>query len=286
MYTTGSGGVAAANGGSAPTSVISSGQGFGYKAAFGGTVTFNNAMRITGPNNTFRALHPISRDRIWLNIKNDTYGLGSQTLIAFVEDATEAVEPHFDAKRLATPVSLYSNLATGEELGINGLPLWEESAEVMLGFSTMIEAEAVFRISIADMEYNLMPESVDVYLIDHELNTQTKLTETDYIFRAGAGTYTNRFSLVFEERVLNVDDNTITEVGLYPNPATDIVNLTVPNGAIIEEVTVFDIRGRAVVKHQFTAGDYSFNVSSLETAVYLLQIKTDQGVFNARLIKD
>ena len=286
MYTIGSGGVAAANGGTPPTQFISSGQGFGYKAAIGGTVTFNNAMRVTGPNDAFRALEPVAKDRIWLNVHNETYGLGSQTLIAFVDEATEAVEPHYDAKRLATPVSIYSNLETGEELGINGLPSWEEDVEVMLGFSTMIKAEAVFRISIADMEYNLMPDDVEVFLIDHVLNTQTNLMETDYTFRANEGTFAQRFSLVFQERTLDVDDNQITSVGLYPNPASDMVTISTPAGTQIEEVTIFDIRGRKVMTLQFDDQQYSFNVADLETAVYLLQIKTDSGVFTSRLIKE
>ncbi|NQX76530.1 T9SS type A sorting domain-containing protein, partial [Gilvibacter sp.] len=286
MYTTGSGGVAAANGGAAPTGFISSAQGFGYKAAAAGTVSFANSMRVTGPNDTFRMTEPVQRDRIWLNLTNETYELRSQALIAFVDDATEAMEPHFDAKRLATPVSIYSQLITGEELAINGLPVWNVEAEVSLGMSSMIEADAVFTISIADMEFNTMPEDTQVYLIDHELNTQTNLTEGDYVFRALNGTYDNRFSLVFEERVLGVDDESLELVGLYPNPAQDNVTLNAPNGVILENVVIYDIRGRQVAQHELSGDQSSFSVAELEAAIYVLNITTDSGVFSLRLIKE
>jgi hypothetical protein len=286
MYTSGSGGVAAANGGVAPTEFIASAQGFAYKAAAAGTVNFNNAMRVTGPNNTFRALQPTTRDRIWLNLTNETYSLRSQALIAFVDGATAAMEPHFDAKRLATPVSIYSQLQTGEELAINGLPVWEAEAEVVLGMSSMIEADAVFTISIAEMEFDSMPLDIPVYLIDHVLNTQADLTQGDYTFRALDGTYDNRFSLVFEQRVLSVDDNQLAAVGLHPNPASDMVTLSAPNGTVIQAVTVYDIRGRQVMQHQLSADQTSFSVAELDAAVYILKVTTDTGTQSLRLIKE
>lgn len=286
MYTTGSGGVAAANGGVAPTSAISSAQGFGYKAAMAGTVNFTNAMRITGPNNTFRALEPIARDRIWLNVKNETYGLGSQTLIAFVDNATNGVEPNFDAKRLATPIALYSELETGEQLGINGREPWTIEDEVQLGFTTMVESNVLYSISIANMEHYLMSAETGVYLRDNVLNKLVNLLEGAYKFTANAGEYNNRFTLLFSERSLDTEQFEDNSIGIYPNPATDLITISTLVNTGFEAVSIYDIRGRQVYSNNFDGiQETSINIATLEQGVYLVRVTTAAGTTTKQLIK-
>lgn len=97
-----------------PNGYISSGQGFGFKATIAGTAKFKNYMRVTDNNNTYRR-QGITRERIWLQVSNEVYGLNSTALISFSEESIDGYDAKFDAKRLATPVSLYSKLPTGEE---------------------------------------------------------------------------------------------------------------------------------------------------------------------------
>ena len=120
VYNQGSGGVAAPNGGGIPTQFMASGQGFGVKASGNGNATFNNSMRVTSPNTDYRTPEVSDRQRIWLDVKNNTYGLISNMLVAFTEGATDGFEGKYDSRRLDTPLSLYSLLDTDEELAIQG----------------------------------------------------------------------------------------------------------------------------------------------------------------------
>lgn len=280
MYTPGSGGVAAANGGDIPDQYIAAGEGFGVKAKAAGTAFFNNSMRVTGNNAGFKST-PLGKDRIWLSVQNEAYRLGSQTLVAFVDGASESYDSFYDAARLATPVSFYSVLYTGEELAIQGRQAFDIDDTVALGFRSQIEENSAFTVSIVQMETFLIDDSIVVLLEDNYKGTITNLSEGDYTFTSGAGTFNDRFQLIFQERVLNVNSPQEIEFSLYPNPTDGMFSLQTGN-AQVEKVEIVDLNGRIVMSFQ---AQESYNISYMEAAVYFVRVYTDQGVQMKRLIK-
>lgn len=286
MFSESMGGLPAANGGNTPTGIISSGQGFAVKAASAGiTATFKNEMRVTGPNDTYTRPFSTERDRLWINVYNDSYGLGSTTLIGFSENTTDAFEANADIKRLATPVSLYSELETGEELAINALGSFEIEASVGLSFSTQVKESQNYRISLQDVD-GLNIETVAVYLIDTLSGTVTNLSEGDYTFQSEAGTYSERFKVVFQNQILATNDVALTSVSVYPNPVQNVVNIVSPKAAIVN-VMVYDIQGRVVLTARNTNGttNVEVNLSTLTSTVYFVEITTEAGVITKRVIK-
>ncbi|GHC64444.1 T9SS type A sorting domain-containing protein [Ulvibacter litoralis] len=286
MYSESMGGIPAGNGGTTPTSIISSGQGFAVKAASAGiNATFNNTMRVTGPNDTYRRPITSERDRLWINVFNDTYGLGSTTLIGFSENTTDAFEVNADIKRLATPVSLYSELSTGQELAINALGSFEIEDAVALSFSTQVKESQNYRISLQEID-GLNIEEAIVFLIDNQLGTVTNLTEGDYTFQSEEGTYSERFKVVFQNRTLNISDIALNSVSVYPNPTQNILYIVSPKVAVTG-VAVFDLRGRKVSKETFTAQrNYQVDLNTLESAMYFVEITTENGKITKRVIKE
>ncbi|UFK96634.1 T9SS type A sorting domain-containing protein [Kaistella faecalis] len=81
---------------------------------------------------------------------------------------------------------------------------------------------------------------------------------------------------------LGVSDNTVkSNLKVYPNPATDIVNVS--SNKKIENITVIDMTGKKV--QSFKAGN-QINVSSLPKGTYILQVYYGEGaVENTKLIK-
>ncbi|MEM7186433.1 MAG: DUF1028 domain-containing protein, partial [Bacteroidota bacterium] len=121
-----------------PNGFIATGQGFGIKATAAGTATFTNAMRRTTGNNTLR--NQSEKDRVWIQVVNAQYEMGGTALVAFNENATEAVDNGYDSRRLATIVSLYSHLPDGsEQLGIQTREAFGSGIKVPMGFSTQLE---------------------------------------------------------------------------------------------------------------------------------------------------
>ena len=199
-------GVAANTGGGVPSNIISTGQGFGIKANAAGDVTFNNALRLTSGNGTIR--QPLDKDLLWLEVRENTYGMRSTTGIGFTEGATAELDAGYDTMKLGTVVSLYSHLEDGSELlGIQGREVFDTSITIPMGFSTLIEADAgiPYVINISNLE-GANIEQATVYLIDHLTNTITNLSTDRYEFLSDAGTFNNRFTLQFENEVLGTND--------------------------------------------------------------------------------
>ncbi|NNM22060.1 MAG: T9SS type A sorting domain-containing protein, partial [Flavobacteriaceae bacterium] len=268
-----------------PNGYISTGQGFGIKATSGGTAVFTNAMRRTTNNNTLR--NNSDRDRIWLRLANTEYEMQKTTLIGFTENATAGFDNGYDSRRLATVVSLYSHLEDGsQELGIQSREAFESGMKVPMGFSTQIEANLDYEISIENIEgANL--EAATVYLIDNKTATIHNLSEGAYTFESDQGTFHNRFTLQFEaEVILGVGETALEAISLFPNPTTGTLNIVSPQEPI-EAVVIYDVQGRKVAVNNYNSNrTIQVDVSSLEAAMYFVTIHTEIGILTKRVIKE
>lgn len=285
MYNS-SGGLPAANdtgNSTQPNGYISSGQGFGFKATAAGTASFKNYMRVTDNNNTYR--RPAApKNRIWLNVSNETYGLNSTMLISFSEESVDGYDAKFDAKRLATPVSLYSKLNTDEELAIQGRSAFNGDQEITLGFVSQVEENQEFKISISNQDGIVWPD-VQVYLVDKAENVINNLTDSDYVFKSKQGAHNERFVLLFKSTVLGVSENQLQGISLIPNPTTGNIAI-ISTKVAVDSVEVFDIRGRKLMSAEFNNSQYSLDISSLQSATYFIKIHTKEGILTKRIIKN
>ena len=284
LYSESGGGNPAASGGATPTRYVSSGQGFGVKPTAGGTAVFNNAMRVTGPNNTYRANELANRDRLWLNVYNDTYKLGSTILIAFTENTSDGFINSDDVKRLPTPVSLYSELDTGEQLAINALSSFDVEDAITVSFVTQVKETQAYRISIYDID-GLNIENETIYLIDNYTGSITNLSEGDYTFQSDIGTQSKRFTVVFENSVLGINNSILDSISIYPNPTQALLTIDSPQ-TIVTAATVYDIRGRKVSEVDFrNQTNYQIDLSAMEAALYFIEIATENGTVMKRVMK-
>ena len=267
-----------------PNGIISTGQGFGVKASAAGNITFNNAMRRTTGNTTLRNL---DLDRIWLNVQSEGYELNSTALIGFLDQATDGIDIGYDAKRLATNVSLYSHLDDGSDiLGIQGRGTFQENVKISMGFATLVDEKLNYTISIENIE-GLNLGTATAYLIDTFENVETNLSEFNYTFISEKGIYDNRFILQFTpEAVLGTNDFALESVTLYPNPTSAILNIKSPN-TMVSSVTVYDLRGRVVLtKTNLNSNNIQLDLSELNSTMYFIEINTDDGKVTKRIMKD
>ena len=280
-----SGGVKAANdpgNSTQPDGYISSGQGFLFKATNAGTAKFNNAMRVTDHNDTYR--RPVAdRNRLWLNVSNKNYGLGSGMLINFSDESVDSYDDKYDAKRLATPLSLYSILDSGHELAIQGRSAFDENQTIPLGFVTQVRDNEEYEISITDKDGSVWP-NIQVYLIDKTENTVHLLNDSNYIFKTMEGIQNERFVLMFRNRVLGISENLSQTISIVPNPTRGNLIIVSPK-AIINSVDVFDVRGRKLMSVNYNSTQYALDISSLQSATYFVKINTPEGILTKRVVK-
>ena len=94
--------------------------------------------------------------------------------------------------------------------------------------------------------------------------------------------FSNENYIILENLFLSVDDLTINEVSIYPNPAKDIVSIKGVTTKI-NSVEVFNLNGKLVLE---TLNSNSFDVSDLNKGLYLVVVKNNRGKVVKKLIKE
>ncbi|MDQ2795540.1 MAG: M4 family metallopeptidase, partial [Bacteroidota bacterium] len=73
-------------------------------------------------------------------------------------------------------------------------------------------------------------------------------------------------------------------LSLFPNPATDVLNLALSDNAPISSVTVHDLRGARVEGASF--GDGTLRIGNLAKGMYTLTVSDGEHVYHQRFVKE
>lgn len=73
------------------------------------------------------------------------------------------------------------------------------------------------------------------------------------------------------------------DLTIFPNPATNLINLNIPSNQNIVKAVISDISGKIVYNN---ISSYQIDISSLNAGLYFIRVNTDTSVFNGRLIKE
>lgn len=73
---------------------------------------------------------------------------------------------------------------------------------------------------------------------------------------------------------------------IYPNPSSNEVFIESKTSEFLIELRVFNVLGKLVYEDlNFLSGNYSLDVKSWKNGVYIIQGRTDKGIFSKRFIK-
>ncbi|TJY36284.1 T9SS type A sorting domain-containing protein [Pontimicrobium aquaticum] len=84
---------------------------------------------------------------------------------------------------------------------------------------------------------------------------------------------TNTFQTEFEER-LSVGKNSFLDSNLYPNPASDYINIEFKNNSE-KNIEIFDVQGKLIMKKETQLKEIQINISNLVEGLYFVKIKDD-----------
>ena len=76
-----------------------------------------------------------------------------------------------------------------------------------------------------------------------------------------------------------VDNNKLI---IYPNPATNFINIS--NNETIYSISISDIKGSLIFSKSYEQNNTLINVSNFDKGIYFLEIETNDGVINKKLI--
>lgn len=262
-----------------PNGKIASGQGFFIKGLVNGTATFKNSMRLAGNNDQFFRLNgqqtvsDLESHRLWLDISN-AQGAFKQTLIGYVETATDGTDRLFDGELAETGnvVQLYSFI-NEDKMTIQGLALpFEVSDIIPLGLKSTIAT--TYTISLSN--FDGLFENQDVYLEDKLLNVIHNLKESDYVFSTEIGTFNDRFQLRFSPVALGNPTFNASTVVVFKN---DLGIYVSTGNQDINHVSIHDVTGKLIFDKNNVNND-TLQITSLPkaTQVLLVTVENAQGV--------
>lgn len=85
-----------------------------------------------------------------------------------------------------------------------------------------------------------------------------------------------------DEERLSVGDNFAEMVSVYPNPATDVININLPASVEVVSSSLVDILGKTT---GVTYQNGQMNIGALAQGVYFLNLETNQGSFTQKIVK-
>jgi len=273
-------GAAAAAGGDTPNGFIQVGQGFLVTVPASVTINFNNTMRANNFQNQFFRSSGNSlgtdtpeRHRIWLDLKKDG-AVMSQSLVGYVSEATNDIEPLYDGAMIPENAPQLYSVLGGQAYSIQGRALpFADSDIVPMGIKT--PTAGTYTITLNNVD-GLFGEQA-IYLKDNVTNVIHDIKSGDYSFATEAGTFNDRFEIVYNTTTLGTDHPELTDnkVVVYENGAS----LEVNSGNVpMQSVKIFDIRGRLLASREgINANSTSFATLSTTQQVLLVQVVGADG---------
>ena len=76
-----------------------------------------------------------------------------------------------------------------------------------------------------------------------------------------------------------------SKIKLFPNPASSVFTIQYPEGRIYE-MTIYNIAGESIMNKEIQNSINQINISSLAKGLYIIKVKTSDGLFVKKLIKE
>lgn len=250
--------------------IVAAGQGFivRTKADIENPVlTFTNSMRRSsaGASQAFFKSAGSTASKLWLNVTAPDTSAG-QALVAYMDAATLGIDYSFDAMQLndAAAVALYS-IAENTPLAIQARPGFEAADVVPMGFTAPVAGQ--YTISLDHTE-GVFSQGQAIYLKDKAEGLTRNMALNSYTFNSEAGTFEDRFEIVYQTTALGVDTPEAPTAVAYAKDKQVFINA----GNGIATVTLYDITGRLIYSKD-AKGSTAFSTGALDAAQQVVILK-------------
>ncbi|MBN2664762.1 MAG: T9SS type A sorting domain-containing protein [Bacteroidales bacterium] len=261
------------------TSIIPVCQGFFVKSnADDATFLLKRNHRRFANNSFYKNCKQNPVIRISINGNNNT----DQLIFRVVENSTDGFDTQFDARKLFPdnddiPMIFSTDFSNDPNMAINSIPEINSKTSLFIG----IKASAgTYTISLDELTIKNTQTAI---LIDHEAKSYVTLNNnSSYEFIYKGGINTERFEIIFKEKNIFTNDNSITNmttptanITTYPNPATDYLQINLnfnPDNTIAE---LYTQTGVLVITQEITDLETTINTSNLISGIYFLKIRSN-----------
>ena len=261
-------------------------QGFFVKSSSAGNFNFTEEMQThTSNGDTFNRSEN-NRFEIDLSIANEEKT--SSTSIRYINNKTTSFDNGYDSSLFdgyASALEVYTGLVagnSGKKLAIQSLPNENyEDMVVPVGVTAAANSEIEFSAEALNI-----PSGYKVFLEDRANNTFTRLDEANAKYTAtvtDTSTEGRFFLHTSMQSALSVEDALLNSVSIYKSNATTLRVVGLSQGEA--SVKLFNVMGKQVMSSSFNAqGVKEIALPSLSTGVYIVQLETEAGTLNKKII--
>ena len=256
---------------------IQPGQGFFVRATSSGSLQFKNSQRVGTNGSFFRnnsQTTATGEGRLWLNLKSNAIVVGNLAL-GYKEGATNDLDLVYDGEYLNDSSLALTSSLPGKELSVQHRAApFVDTDVVPLSFKS--DVAGTYSIDFNGTDGVL--DTQDIYLEDLLLGQSVNIKTTPYTFASAAGTFTDRFRIVYINNALGTDVPVFNanQVIIYKNEINDFVINS--GNVIMSNIKVYDVRGR-LLKEYKNVNDFQTTINvGLVNQVLLVQITSEDGV--------
>lgn len=284
-----------------PGRYIPVGQGFFVVGENTGTIRFNNSQRVfvteatsasvfmrndgtnqSSADTSDEAFDPRMKIRLEFNSVN-TYT--RKILVVADENASMSYDWGYDAELYDNQVDDMYWLIDNDKYVIQGIDAINPDTELPLGIN--IDSDGINQISIDKLEN--IPDNMDIYLNDMELGIYHNLKESSYEINLLAGTYLDRFKIVFSAGdTLSIEttekDNAVLNV--FYNINDENITILNPNNFMIEGIEIYTILGQSIMLQEENSSENEIHIdtTTFSTGTYIVKIETETGSYSHKVI--
>ena len=85
---------------------------------------------------------------------------------------------------------------------------------------------------------------------------------------------------------LSTNEQLAQKFNVFPNPATNIVNITNNENMSVKQVEIYDVTGKLINTQNFNnETEIQLNVETFSSGTYILHLQTNEGTAIKKLIK-
>ncbi|QBZ97668.1 GEVED domain-containing protein [Flavobacterium sangjuense] len=258
-----------------PNGKIAAGQGFFAQAFADGQIHFDNIMREPDFNSQFfknsNTTHSEENSRIWLNLYSDT--TFRQMLVGYVDGATNGHDRLYDGDAFTNnEINIYS-LLDNRKLVIQGKALpFDENDIIPLGYK--ITNAGNYSINIDELD-GIFSGNQNVYLRDKLLTIDHNIKQSPYTFTTTAGTFDDRFELVFVSNALGT--NNPSEINTFATISNH--QIRIESSEFIKKISLYDITGKLINNYSLTEYKKQFSDAfNYPNGIYIAKITLDNDM--------
>ena len=104
---------------------------------------------------------------------------------------------------------------------------------------------------------------------------------TTQLFNASGTSFSSELNVMISVETVDIDDETFQDMLIFPNPATELINIE--GSANIQQVELYNLQGQRVAMD--TGNVRTLSLNGLSAGMYIMKVTTDNGTSTYKVSK-